>query len=221
MSSKKRLGEILLEAKRIDHVQLQAALGHQRRWGGKLGSTLVSLGFLKEQEIAEVLAAQLQLPCEDPSNLRVTDEILQLLPKELARRHTIFPKEFANGVLTLLIADPTDLAVIDEVQFVTGHRVKPALALESGIKKLILQHYEGHVSSEEILVEQMDLSQTPPAELGAYTFQPGFGVTEQDWAQAVLDPPAGSKRDALVELLIDKGVITREEWEAKRRDLGI
>ncbi|MBI5379122.1 MAG: general secretion pathway protein GspE, partial [Nitrospirae bacterium] len=38
MSSKKRLGEILLEAKRIDHVHLQAALGHQRRWGGKLGS---------------------------------------------------------------------------------------------------------------------------------------------------------------------------------------
>ncbi len=220
MSSKKRLGEILLEAKRIDHAQLQAALGHQRRWGGKLGSTLVSLGFLKEQEIAEVLASQLRLPCEDPANLRMTDDLLQYLPKELARRHTIFPKEFTNGLLTLLMADPTDLAVIDEVQFVTGHRVKPALALESGIKKLILQHYEGHVVSEGILEEQMDLSQTASSEYSAYTFQPGFGVTEPDWAQAVLDPPAGSTRDALVELLIDKGIITRAEWEAKRRAMG-
>jgi type II secretory ATPase GspE/PulE/Tfp pilus assembly ATPase PilB-like protein len=143
MAEKKKLGEMLIEAGLIDNLQLDSALGHQRNWGGRLGSILIELGFIKEEDMAGVIEKQLHFPCIEIMSLNVPKEAIDSIKVEIAKKYTVFPIKLEGSTITLAMMDPTDLRITDELQFITGKRIKPALALESEIKRAIKKYYEG------------------------------------------------------------------------------
>lgn len=208
-TKRKKLGEILIEEKVIDEMQLKAALGHQQQWGGKLGTTLIEMSFVTERALADVLEKQLGLRMIDLSTLDVPESALKKLPSSVAKKHNVLPIDIRGHILTLAMSDPTDLNVIDEIQFTTGVTIRPALALESQIRKAIRRYYDAEVIDFRGGIMDIARSVDLPAE-------PMFiqGGTEIHAAPSGSDWPV-AEFEILVQLLIDRGVITRQEWEER------
>ena len=91
MAARKRLGDLLVEAGLIDEYQLQSALGHQRQWGGPLGRILVDNGFVSESRLAEVLAAQMNLPLIDLDQQEIHEKVVAEVPMEMAEQYRMVP----------------------------------------------------------------------------------------------------------------------------------
>ena len=91
MAEKKKLGEMLVEAGLIDNIQLQAALGHQRQWGGKLGEIIIEMGFINEHTLADFFEAHLNIPCLDLSDFEIPENVRGMLKDELIKNMASSP----------------------------------------------------------------------------------------------------------------------------------
>lgn len=146
MEQKKRLGELLLEAGVIDETQLQSALGHQRRWGMKLGQALLDLKLVTEPQVVAALARKFGY---DVANLSAVtpgpllDAALKLVPKDVAAKHTLLPIASDTNSVTVAMSDPTNIAVVDELSFRTGRRVRICIAGERELSVLLRRLYFG------------------------------------------------------------------------------
>lgn len=136
-----RIGELLMRQGRIDELQLQSALAHQARWGGRFGRAVVHLGFLDEETFLETLAEQLGTPFIIVGDRPVDPAVLALLPERLIRTRKVLPlarlREGRRGPLVVALADPGDLGLLDEISFATGLDVRPALATEVDLDQAI------------------------------------------------------------------------------------
>lgn len=144
-SRRRRLGELLIDARVLDDARLQAALAEQRKWGGKLGRTLVELGFVDEKTMVEVLAQQLQLATVDLDAAALPERVVELLRLDLAERYGVFPVHLdAKGkTLHLAMSEPTNHDAISELEFATGCKVVPVVATGSSIDRSIRRYYFG------------------------------------------------------------------------------
>jgi hypothetical protein len=143
MATKKRLGELLVEAGAIDKDMLNSALGHQRRWGGRLGQALLDLKIIDEAAIVEALARMhgfevARLNALEPNALAAA---LKLVSKDFATRHLIFPVAADQSTLTVAMADPSNLGVSDELRFRTNRRVKVCIGGDREIAEAIRTYY--------------------------------------------------------------------------------
>jgi type IV pilus assembly protein PilB len=139
-----RIGEMLVQLGRIQPAQLQAALAHQRQWGGRLGGALVHLGFLGEPAFLDALGQQLGVPFVEIGDREIAPGVLARVPRKLAQARRVLPIEMAangrRGALVVALGDPADLGVIDELAFVTGLEVRPALASEVDLDRALEKH---------------------------------------------------------------------------------
>ncbi|MBF0501918.1 MAG: type II/IV secretion system protein [Candidatus Riflebacteria bacterium] len=137
----KRLGDILVDSGLIDSQQLETAIAKQKETGKRLGSVLVELGFAADTDIVTCLASQLEI-CSIPDEmLEVPQEIRQLIPEDIIRRHTLLPVKLDGKTLTLAMADPFDTFIVEEIRFQTNLDVQEAIATESGIQTAIKTTY--------------------------------------------------------------------------------
>ncbi|RME25074.1 MAG: hypothetical protein D6806_08550, partial [Deltaproteobacteria bacterium] len=149
MPRRKPLGQILLDEGVIDEFQLKAALGHQKRWGGKLGKVLVENRFITEQALVEALHNQTGVPIVDLDNLEIPSYLIRTVPLQLAMRHNMVPVKLEGEpgkpgeTLYIAMSDPTNLEALDEVRFRSGKRTAPLLATDSAIKRAIERCYTG------------------------------------------------------------------------------
>ncbi len=211
MKTRKKLGEMLLEAGVIDDFQLRAALTYQSEWGGRLGSVLVRKGFLSERELLSAIVEQYGIKSISLDAIeRPTEEVLSLVKADIAKKFCIFPLEYDGKTLLAAMADPTDLKTIDDISFMLGTRIKPVLALESEIMRAIGRHYkgagagdagrtawQGSASADRV----RDRTAEAPHQ-SINTVQEKIPVAEYSGRQAI---------EGLIDLLIDKGIITKEE----------
>jgi hypothetical protein len=142
-----RLGEMLVQDGRIDAIQLQSALAHQRRWGGRLGRAIVHLGFMNEPALLEVVGRQLGVPVVEIGDKVIPPEVLRLVPERLVRERRVLPlaraSESRRGPLLVALAEPGNLGVVDEIAFATGMQIRPALASEADLDRAIRRHLDG------------------------------------------------------------------------------
>ncbi|MBU0553170.1 hypothetical protein KKF91_00440 [Myxococcota bacterium] len=139
----KRLGEILVAEGIIDAAQLQEALSSCAASGARLGEHLVEQKRCDEAQIVGALAKQLGIPIATLSpEISVPDSVLAYLPAELARARCLMPMGFtADGALELVLADPTDMDLLDEVRFQTGCALAPRVGPTSALTAAIARHY--------------------------------------------------------------------------------
>lgn len=143
--AKVRIGELLVQQGRLDPTQLQAALAHQRQWGGRIGGAIIHLGFLGAPAILEVLGQQLGMTFVEIGDRVIPPKVLALVPRKLAQARRVLPLELAQEgrryVLVVAVGDPIDLSVLDELEFVTGLKVRPVLAGEEDLDLNLERHY--------------------------------------------------------------------------------
>lgn len=217
MAEKKRLGEILIEAGLIDKLQLDSALGHQRNWGGRLGSILIELGFIDERDLAGVMENQLNLPCINISSLEIPKSVLDSVKVEIVKKYSVFPVDLKGNTITLTMMDPTDLRLIDELQFVLGKRIIPALALESEIKRAIRKYYEGEEVGGRLYKAEMRKGDTK-IEFTSDVLTPSEEVAPRPTGEEAKKTEEAKKEiplkvivEAMASLLIEKGIIKRDD----------
>ena len=136
-----RLGELLLKEKRITVDQLQEALNYQRQHGGKLGFNLITLGFVKDDEITALLSKQYGVPSIALGAFEIDPAVVKLVPAETAQKYQIVPLSRAGATLTIAMTDPTNVFAMDDIRFMTGYNVEPVVASEIAVIDAIQKYY--------------------------------------------------------------------------------
>ncbi|MEE8116049.1 MAG: type IV-A pilus assembly ATPase PilB [Gemmatimonadales bacterium] len=137
-----RLGDLLVREGLITRGQLDEALTEQRNSGARLGYCLVKLGLVQETEITKMLARQYRMPAVDLSRFEVEPKIVKLIPAEVAVKHTVLPLKREGRTLTVAMADPTDVGVVDDLKFITRYDIFPVIAGEYTLRTAIERYYE-------------------------------------------------------------------------------
>src|SRR3972149_10353176 len=136
-----RIGELLLKERRITPEQLQEALNHQKTHGGKMGSTLVKLGYVRDDDITALLSRQYGVPSINLSQFDVDSSIIKLVPADTAQKYQVVPLARAGATLTIAMTDPTNVFAMDDIKFMTGYNVEPVVASETAVLETIRRYY--------------------------------------------------------------------------------
>ena len=137
-----RIGDLLLKEGLISREQLQKALDEQRQSGTRVGYNLVKLGFIQENELTRCLARQFKMPAVDLSKFEVDPKIVKLVPADLATKHLVLPLKRDGRTLTVAMADPSNLGVIEDLKFITRYDIFPVIAGEFTLRNVIEKYYE-------------------------------------------------------------------------------
>ncbi len=188
-----RLGEMLLEAGLIDQFQLESALSMQRNLGGQIGSALVKLGYLPEETITEFLESQVKFSRVSLQELQVPVQLMALLSVDRMIELMVIPIELRKTgnekILRVAMTDPTNLKLVDDLQFATGCKVIPVLAVESEIGQAIKNNIPKEVPKP------------PDPEVESHIVEHGM-VNFEDIS------PHDPRLDLLLDLLKEKGVLS-------------
>jgi type IV pilus assembly protein PilB len=189
-----RLGEMLLDAGLIDRFQLESALSMQRNLGGQIGSSLVKLGYLPEETILEFLETQERYSRVSLQDMEVPEALLDLVTVERMLELKVVPIELRKAgnekILRIAMTDPTNVKLVDDLQFATGCKVLPVLAAEDEIEQAIINNCPAEPSA------------TPESASAVVPGGNDFGAV--DFSHQFSEDP---RFDRLLEVLKEKGIL--------------
>ena len=164
---KMRLGDLLVAESIISDDQLQMALQQQRQTGRKLGTTLVDLGFIGEEQLLKFLAQQLNVPFFDLSKLSIQTQAVQLIPEVHARRYRALAVNQSGDEVTVVMSDPADLAALDALAAMLSPReLKLAVAREAQLLQYFDQLYRRTKEIESFAEQLQEEYQATGFDLG-------------------------------------------------------
>jgi len=137
-----KIGQLLVNNAIITEEQLFQSLELQKKEGGRIGSTLIKLGFISDEGLVQFLSKQYGVPVVVLSSEEIDPSIVKFIPYDVANKYQIFPVSKNGASLTLAMADPSNVFAIDDIKFMTGYNVKPVVASESSIKEMLSRFYE-------------------------------------------------------------------------------
>lgn len=156
-----KLGQLLLNNKLITQEQLNHALEIQKKEGGRLGSILIKLGYITEEQMVTFLSKQYGFPAITLSDYKIDPSVIKYIPYEVATKYHIFPVAKVGATLTIAMADPSNVYAIDDIKFTTGYYVEPVVASDSAIRDAINQYY----GQSNVLQTVMDSLKTTDEEI--------------------------------------------------------
>src|SRR5437764_900723 len=136
-----RLGDLLVKEKVITSEQLSQATKVQKETNCRLGSALVKLGFLSDEDVTNFLSRQYGVPAINLSYFEIDGSVVKLVPYETAKRYQILPLSRVGASLTIAMVDPTNVFAMDDIKFMTGFNIEPVVASEAAIMDGIEKAY--------------------------------------------------------------------------------
>ena len=182
----KKIGEILLKANLITNDQLHQALQEQKRSGERLGSLLVKLGFLAEEEILSCLSKQFGVPAIDLETFQIESSVLETIPIKTAKKYTVIPISRVGGTLTLAMADPSDIFAIEDIKFMTNYNIEPVVASERAIAEAIETQYSQKPKKRATAVSSPK-QEAPKKEESSSLDYKDFSFKEEDIDESGID----------------------------------
>ncbi len=198
-----QLGRMLVEAGLLTAEQLKMAVDFQKSVGGKLGAIIVKLGFIEDQTLTNFIARQQGLPVVNLDELVLPENLVKRIPRKLIEKHHVVPIRYHDGVLAIATSDPFDYEAIEELQLAVDSRIEMHLAARSQILRSI----------HEIFYKE---EAAPP--VGEKSKEQLLRELEGEGAAA--KPTPAQMLEALVPLLIEKGIVTEEELVRMARQAG-
>lgn len=176
---RRNLGQLLTEQGIISEKVLDEALQRQVIFGGRLGTNLLEMGVVTEDDLMRILAFQNNVPYAEARHFdSIPRDVLDSVPKELLARYRIVPIALEGHRVTLAMTDPQKLDIVDEVAFRTNLVVKPVIASEVRIVESLEKYYgirreARYIAvSEKVADEQRRLSAVDPATVRASEPEP-------------------------------------------------
>ena len=141
MTEKKRIGELLVWDGLVTQEQVDEALSVQKEKGGKIVAILINLGHLDEDDFLRFLAQRSGVPNINIANYEIGQEIVNLVPADLARKHELLPIDKLGRLLTVAMVCPLDHATLDQLSERTGLKIKPVLCSATDVREGIERYY--------------------------------------------------------------------------------
>jgi len=151
--SRRKLGELLVETGLLGFEQLSEALKVQQDTGKRLGEILIEMNFISEEEMAFALAMQLKIPYIDLIDYPIQGSVLESIPKEIATKFKCVAIDLKNNILNVAMADPLDLIMIKDLQFITGYNIQPSISTPSQIMDTLQKHYSPEKTLSQVATE--------------------------------------------------------------------
>jgi type IV pilus assembly protein PilB len=164
--------EVLIREGLITREQAQTAQREHQQNGTGVQYNLVKLGFIPELELTKLLARQHRMPAVDLTKFEVDPKIAKLIPTELALKHLVLPLKRDGRTLTVALADPTNLGVIDDIKFITRYDIFPVIAGEFTLRNTIERFYESSDAQMQSLLDDI-VSEEGDVEVVADTDEAG------------------------------------------------
>jgi len=152
-----RLGDLLVKEKIITPEQLEQAIKVQKEQNCRLGSALVKLSFLTDEDVTNFLSRQYGVPAINLSYFEIDPAVVKLIPFETAKRYQILPLSRVGASLTIAMVDPTNVFAMDDIKFMTGFNIEPVVASESSIQAGIEKAY-GSTKEEDLETVMQSMS---------------------------------------------------------------
>src|SRR2546421_1875570 len=220
-----RIGDLLVKAGVITDLQLKAALAEQSQWGGKLGDILVRMEFITEEVLVRALSKQTGIARADLVGEADKAAVAQV-SAETAEEFNLVPLAVKDEGRTLVVAmsDPGNVMVTDHLRSLTGCRIEAQLAGASAIRGAIARWYRGEeLGGDESSMKIVNNSGDSVVTVDAKKEQPKAPAGQDVKAAraSALEGLRGGEETqrrsvaalkAMVELLIEKGVFSREEY---------
>lgn len=151
-----RVGDLLLKTGRVTPEQLAQAGEAQKNGGGFIGSHLVKLGAITEEDLVKAIADQYGVPVVELADYSLDSELAQLIPHNLATKHGLVPLVQKESTLTVAMLDPSNIVALNDIKFITGLDIQVVLAREAAIKAGQEKLYEQNVSYDSIIDDLRD-----------------------------------------------------------------
>ncbi|MCK5797449.1 MAG: type IV-A pilus assembly ATPase PilB [Deltaproteobacteria bacterium] len=137
-----RIGELLVRENLISTKDLEEARQQAKSSGGRLGYSLTKLGYIAEADLTNFLSKQYGVPSINLSEFDVDEDVISLIPKEIAQKHQCIPINRAGASLIVAMADPSNIYAIDELKFLTGFNIEVVVASEVAIEDAITRYHD-------------------------------------------------------------------------------
>lgn len=191
-----KLLKVIRDKKLLPEDKLRHALEYRKKLGpdAKLSDVMIKLGLVDEKQVSELVAESESIHVIDLDKHEVDFSALEKLPREMLEKHMIVPLAEDKGKILLAMAEPIDFETVEEIQFMTNCLVETALAPRNQIKKAIEEAYG--VPHHERKARAREVVHTSPA-----TPKPL--------------PKSPYLADVLAEILVERGLVTKEEITAR------
>ncbi|MBR6220742.1 MAG: Flp pilus assembly complex ATPase component TadA [Clostridia bacterium] len=145
-----RLGDLLISAGLITEEQLEEGLRLQKGSGKRLGTVLQENGFITESELIEALQMQLGIEFIDLSKVNIPTELVQMVPKNIAKQYQVVPVKLARDELYIAMSDPLNFYAIEEVRKAARRKVVPMVAMSAAVERAIQVLYGNEGAAKAI-----------------------------------------------------------------------
>ncbi len=126
----------------ISEDQLNKALAHQKRQSIRLGEALSEMGYADHEDIINSLAEQFDFQVVNPMEVSIPEDVINTVPKNIAKKHNIIPVAEQNGLLIVAISDPLDISTLEDLRFTLNINVDAVLATKKNIEYAIKKYYD-------------------------------------------------------------------------------
>jgi len=155
---KDKILEILRVQQGFNEKKFNAALELQREKGGSLGKILVDTGVTTQKEFMIILSKELNAPLINLKRYKLDTMLMQVQPENVMREHRIVPLSRVGDTLTIAMADPLDVFVLDRLKAATGCRVEIVLATEEDVKIVLDNFYSDRAVDIKKTIDEIDES---------------------------------------------------------------
>jgi type IV pilus assembly protein PilB len=206
-----RLGQLLITSHIITEAQLREALDLQRKEGGRIGTNLVKLSYVTEEQLVSFLSRQYNVPAINLSDYKIDSSLLKFIPVDMARKYLIMPVARVGATLTIAMVDPSNVFAIDDVKFRTGYNVEVVVTNESSIIDALSNYYMvnsgSFIASKGLAAEVLQAKN--------YEVQEIEGDTEESSLSFAEGLGAIDKLDDVVDKALDNIEVVEEKGEAE------
>ncbi len=160
MGARKPLAELLVREKLINITQLEQAKKEQKQHGGRLGSAIVKLGLVRDQQMTEFLSAQYGYPGVNLEEFEPDPDAIKVLPRNICEKHMVIPVSRSGNTLVVAFSDPSDVFMRDDLMVISRCKIEIVVATEISIAKAIEKYYPGQSNgSIQSLVTDLENSE--------------------------------------------------------------
>jgi len=196
-----QIGELLVKENFITTDQLDTALKQQRKSGGRLGSILINLGFVDDDDITAVLSRQYGVPSINLAYFEIDPAVIKLIPAETAQKYLVIPLSRVGSTLTVATADPTNVFAMDDIKFMTGFNVEPVVASEASITEALDKYYgTPHAMELKKVYEEIAQGEKETVELDLED-APDLDAVEEEGEQSIDELQKSSEEAPIIKLV--------------------
>lgn len=154
--AQRKLGQILIDLGYINDDQLWDILEEQKQSPGQpIGQVAVRMGLISQAQVTEALAEQWGMPVVSLEETNIPAAVLEVVPQTMAELYKIMPISMKDGTLTVAMADPQNVGVLDDLRNFLGHEIRGAVSSQADVEAAIARYYADREESIEDVIDQL------------------------------------------------------------------